>query len=132
MYKKRLTTKQRKFADLYINNGCNGYKACIGAGYKVSKNTRKTAHELLKNPLIKAYIRYQIEKSSLISRAELLNILDKISKGVFDENPKKTLNRLKAIEFLLKLYYKSEMTKNDSKVIILEDKNNNLIDIKIA
>jgi phage terminase small subunit len=130
MYKKKLTAKQRKFADNYIMNGCNGYQAAISSGYKMSKNTRKTAHELLKNPLIKAYIRYKIEHHTSMSRAELLNILDAIVKGNIEENPKITFNRIKAVTLLLKLYNVSDTTDNDPPVIIIE--NDNLVEIKTA
>jgi phage terminase small subunit len=123
--RKKLTPKQRNFADLYILNGCNGSQAARDAGYTDNKNgaIRVIAHTLLKNPLIKQYIRDSIDNETLISKQETLNVLEKCIKGEYREPFLKTQTRVKAAEILCKLHYKMDKDENDGKATVIINTN---------
>lgn len=79
---RKLTVKQRKFADEYIISG-NATQAAIRAGY--SKNTaRQIGNENLTKPYIKAYIDERMKKledSQIAKQEEVLKYLTSIMRG---------------------------------------------------
>lgn len=82
----KLTEKQKKFADYYIELG-NAEEAAIKAGY--SKNyARASAYKLLANVGIKKYIderMEQIASERIMSAQEILERLTKIAKADIKE-----------------------------------------------
>lgn len=76
---KKLTIKQKKFADEYIISG-NATQAAIEAGY--SKNTAINAHKnILAKPNVKAYIderMQQLEDESIADQTEILQYLTRV------------------------------------------------------
>lgn len=80
--KRKLTIKQRKFADLYIKLG-KGTEAAIEAGYS-KKTARIIASENLTKPNIKEYIEKrlkQIEEESIADIKEVLKYLTSVLRG---------------------------------------------------
>ena len=76
---KKLTIKQRKFADEYIISG-NATQAAINAGYS-EKTARKIGSENLTKPDIKAYIderMKKLEEEAIADQAEVLKFLTRI------------------------------------------------------
>ena len=76
---KKLTIKQKKFADEYIISG-NATQAAISAGYS-EKTARKIGSENLTKPDIKAYIDERMEKleeEAIADQAEVLKFLTRI------------------------------------------------------
>lgn len=76
---KKLTIKQKKFADEYIKTG-NSTQAAINAGY-----SEKTAYSIgsnnLKKPYIKSYIderMKQLEEEAIADQAEVLKYLTRV------------------------------------------------------
>lgn len=60
--KKPPTLKQEVFAEQYVANGGNGTRAAQAAGYKGNENVLAvTAHENLRNPKIRGYIRDRLK-----------------------------------------------------------------------
>jgi len=123
--RKKLTPKQLLFANYYIINGCNGSQAARDAGYSDSKNgsVAVIAYELIRNPLVRQYIRDTIINETLSTREELLNIADKCAKGEYKEPFFKTQTRIKALEFLGKLHYKMDKDENDGKATVIINTN---------
>lgn len=82
----KLTPKQRKFADEYINSG-NATQAAISAGY-----SRQTAavigNENLIKPYIKSYIderMQELESQKIMSAKEAIELLSSIARGEVKE-----------------------------------------------
>ena len=76
---KKLTIKQKKFADEYIISG-NATQAAINAGYS-EKTARKIGSENLTKPDIKAYINERmkkLEEEAIADQAEVLKFLTRI------------------------------------------------------
>ena len=82
----RLTEKQRRFADYYIETG-NCTEAAIKAGY--SKNYAKAqAHKLLENVGIKNYIDKrlkELEEKRVASATEVMQLLTSAMRGELEE-----------------------------------------------
>lgn len=80
--KRKLTPKQRKFADEYIKSG-NAYQAAIEAGY--SRNYAKAqSSKLLENVGIKSYIDEQmaeIASKRIMDATEAVELLTSIARG---------------------------------------------------
>lgn len=118
---KKLTLKQEKFANYYIELG-NATEAAIKAGY--SKNSaRAIAAENLTKPNVKKYIENrlkEIQDKSIAKQEEILQTLTEImrSKGI-----EETKDRIKSAELLGK-YYNSwdgiKENKFSSKIVITE------------
>lgn len=79
---KKLTPKQQKFADIYIETG-NAMQSAIEAGY--SDNYAKAqSSKMLENVGIKSYIENHMEKISqghIMSAQEAMELLTKIATG---------------------------------------------------
>lgn len=70
---KKLTIKQKKFADEYIKLG-NATQAAINAGYS-KRSAKQTGSRLLTNPAIKAYIAErmkELEEEAIADQKEIL------------------------------------------------------------
>ncbi len=82
MEEKKLTPKQQKFCDYYIELG-NGTEAAIKAGY--SKKTAKVvACENLTKPYLKEYIDTRLKEmqnKSIANQEEILEFLTKMMRG---------------------------------------------------
>lgn len=82
----KLTEKQRRFADYYIETG-NGAEAAKKAGYK-SKNLYVTASENLTKPNIKQYIDEKLTEMSnkrIASANEVMELLTSAARGELEE-----------------------------------------------
>jgi phage terminase small subunit len=79
----KLTVKQRKFADLYLEYG-NATKAAIEAGYKPD-NAGNNADKLLKNTKIKSYIEERLEEIESQKIADITEIMQYLTKGLRQE-----------------------------------------------
>ena len=76
---KKLTIKQKKFADEYIKTG-NATQSAINAGYS-EKTARKIGSENLTKPDIKAYIderMKELEEEAIADQSEILKYLTRI------------------------------------------------------
>ena len=76
---KKLTIKQKKFADEYIKTG-NATQSAINAGYS-KKYANTNASKLLQNTTIKAYIderMKKLEEEAIADQAEILKYLTRI------------------------------------------------------
>lgn len=76
---KKLTIKQRKFADEYIKTG-NATQSAISAGYS-EKTAGQVGAENLKKPYIKSYIderMKQLEEEAIADQAEVLKYLTRV------------------------------------------------------
>lgn len=86
MEKRKLTIKQKKFADEYIKTG-NAYRSAKSAGY--SENYAKgNVIRLLENVSVKAYIDQkmkEIEDSKIADAKEVLELLTSIARGEVTE-----------------------------------------------
>lgn len=108
MDKKKLTPKQKAFADYYIELG-NAEQAAIKAGYS-KKYARGNAHKLVANSCIKQYIDERlskIEDERIAKGEEVLQYLTKVMRG--EEKDQFGLDaslqdRTKAAELLGKRY----------------------------
>lgn len=79
---KKLTIKQQKFADYYIESG-NATQAAIRAGYS-KRSARQIADENLAKPYIKAYIDKRMEElqsERIASQQEILEFLTAVIRG---------------------------------------------------
>lgn len=101
-----LSEQQKAFADEYIINGQNVYKAAIEAGY--SENYAKVgAYKLLDNVRVKAYIEERM-KPILAARTmkveEAIAMVCDIAKGEinYDGKVPSNLARLKALDMILR------------------------------
>lgn len=78
----KLTVKQKKFADEYIETG-NATKAAIEAGY-AKKTAREIGKENLTKPYIKSYIDAQMQKledDKIMKADEALKLITAIARG---------------------------------------------------
>ena len=134
----KLTEKQKKFADYYIELG-NATQAAIKAGYS-SKYANTNASKLLQNTTIKSYIDErlsQLASERIVSAEEVLEFLssvmrneqkEEVLKGVGMGEQTKThievsaKDRVKAAELLGKRYAlftdKTEMTVTEAPVFV--------------
>ena len=117
---KRLTIKQKKFADEYIKTG-NATQSAINAGYS-EKTARKIGSENLTKPDIKAYIderMKELEEEAIADQSEVLKFLTRILRneekeevlvnvGNFEQEVQEVKvsakDRIKAAELLGKRY----------------------------
>ncbi len=79
---KKLTLKQKKFADEYIISG-NATQAAIKAGYS-KKTANRIATENLSKPVIKAYIDEKlakIESEKIAEATEVMEYLTSVMRG---------------------------------------------------
>lgn len=82
MVKTKLTVKQQKFADAFIESG-NATQAAIKAGYS-KKTAQQIGAENLLKPVIKGYIDERmkaISDSKILSQQETLELITKFAKG---------------------------------------------------
>jgi phage terminase small subunit len=82
MNKKKLTEKQRRFADEYIITG-TAYSAAIKAGYS-EKYAKTDSHKLLENTRIKNYIDERLEKlktEKVADQQEIMEFLTSVIRG---------------------------------------------------
>lgn len=80
--KQKLTAKQQKFANSYIESG-NATKAAIDAGYS-KKTAAVIGNENLTKPDIKSYINErmkEIESNKIMDATEALQLLTNIARG---------------------------------------------------
>ena len=137
---KKLTIKQKKFADEYIISG-NAYQSAINAGYS-ENNAKGNLIKLLENVRVKKYINArlkEIEDKQIAKQDEILKYLTAVMRG---EEKEETLSknefggediskiqvsakdRIKAAELLGKRYGswtdKLEV-ESESKVVIVDD-----------
>lgn len=86
MENRKLTIKQKKFADEYIKTG-NAYRSAKSAGY--SENYAKgNVIRLLENESVKAYVSQkmkEIEDSKIADAKEVLELLTSIARGEVTE-----------------------------------------------
>lgn len=76
---KKLTIKQKKFADEYIKTG-NAYQSALNAGYSESYS-KGNVIKLLENVSVKAYIDErlkELEEEAIADQAEVLKYLTRI------------------------------------------------------
>lgn len=123
MKERKLTPKQQKFADYYIETG-NATEAAIKAGYS-KKTARVIGQENLQKPAIKSYIDKRMKELAdkrIMGMQEALELLTSIARGEMTEEVIVTFadgyrkvnktpdikERLKALEQLLKRFAVSE------------------------
>lgn len=117
---KKLTIKQKKFADEYIKTG-NAYQSALNAGYSESYS-KGNVIKLLENVSVKAYIDdrlKKLEEEAIADQAEVLKYLTRIlrdeereevlvSVGNFEQEIQSmkvsTKDKIKAAELLGKRY----------------------------
>lgn len=117
---KKLTIKQKKFADEYIKTG-NATQSAINAGYS-EKTARKIGSENLTKPDIKAYIderMKKLEEEAIADQTEVLKYLTRVLRdeeredvlvnvGNFEQKIQSmkvsTKDKIKAAELLGKRY----------------------------
>lgn len=118
----KLTTKQKAFADYYIETG-NATESYKQAGYSVKSDNAAgvEGHKLLKNPKVRAYIDKRLaekEAKRIASQDEILEFLTKVMRGEVTEEIPVTMkdswemadkqpsikDRVKAAELLGKRY----------------------------
>lgn len=100
---KKLTLRQKKFADLYLQLG-NAAEAAEQAGYK-----RSYAQGAKSQPAVREYMRKrltEVEDKNIASADEVLGFLTDVMRGVYDgEKPEKSSSpRMKAAELLGKRF----------------------------
>lgn len=120
---KKLTIKQKKFADEYIISG-NATEAYKKAGYKYSSDNMASVegHNLLRNPKVKSYIderMKQLDEEAIADQAEVLKYLTRVLRdeeseevlvnvGNFEQEIQtmrvSTKDKIKAAELLGKRY----------------------------
>jgi phage terminase small subunit len=96
----KLTEKQKRFADYYIETG-NGAESAIRAGYSEA-TARQIAAENLTKPYIKSYIEEQLslkDNQRIASQDEILQYLTSVMRGeITDEIPIPTKKGISLIE----------------------------------
>ena len=118
----RLTTKQRKFVDAYVNNGGNGVEAIRAAGYncRTDNSARVQASENLKKPNIilaieqSGYSDSRIVDTKAIERGRRLDLAERristrkdraeFLTGVYLDEAFPIGSRLQAVQLLGKMY----------------------------
>lgn len=96
---RKLTQRQRRFADLYLELG-NASEAAEQAGFK-----RSYAQGAKKQPAVQAYMAGRLKEAqdrNIASADEVLSFLTDVMRGVYDgEKPEKNSSpRMKAAELL--------------------------------
>ena len=96
---RKLTQRQRRFADLYLELG-NASEAAEQAGFK-----RSYAQGAKKQPAVQAYMESRLKEAqdkNIASADEVLAFLTDVMRGVYDgEKPEKNSSpRMKAAELL--------------------------------
>lgn len=117
---RKLTQKQRRFADEYLVD-CNGTKAAVRAGYS-PKTANEQAAKLMANPKIHSYITERLDEISsekIADTQEIMEYLTAVMRGehkeqilrlngngvqVLDYMETSAAIRLKAAEMLAKRY----------------------------
>lgn len=138
--KRRLTVKQQKFADYYIELG-NATESAVKAGYS-KKTARSIGQENLTKPDIKAYIEKRMEelKSERVAdQQEILEYLTSVMRGEatgtelvgkgkgyqeVQQEPPSIAEKTKAAELLGKRYMmwtEKHQVDGDVKVQIVDD-----------
>lgn len=82
MSKKKLTAKQKRFADLYVKTG-NAAQSAIGAGYS-KHSAKQIGKENLTKPYLKAYITAEtnnIKSDTIMGAQEAMELLTRIARG---------------------------------------------------
>lgn len=82
----KLTEKQKRFADYYIETG-NATQAAVKAGYS-KKYANTNANKLLQNTTIKNYIDEKLEEMSskrIASANEVMELLTSAARGELEE-----------------------------------------------
>lgn len=132
MKNRKLTPKQQKFADYYIETG-NATEAAIKAGYS-KKTAKQIGQENLTKPYLREYIDERMKELAdkrIMGMQEALELLTSIARGEMTEEVvvtfmdgyekvKKTPDikeRLKAIEQLLKRFVINENDKLRNKLL---------------
>lgn len=115
-----MTAKQKKFADEYLANGCNGGAAIIAAGYDTA-NPAVRANALLKSPQVAHYInkrRYKLDKQSEFGVTKKLRKLEYVTdQGIPEDqelDKEKVELALKAMDMANKMqgHYAAEKSVN--------------------
>lgn len=121
MKSKKLSEKQRKFADFYLETG-NLEKSAIKAGYS-EKYARGNAHKLVAISCIKSYINEKLEAIKSKKTADITEVLEFFTsvmrgevKDAFDLDVDAT-TRMNAGKELLKRY-KHSMSKEEEQIRI--------------
>ena len=96
------TEKQRTFAEEYVKNGGNVYKACISAGYS-PKYANGKGYTLLRNVQVKAYIEKLMKKIDK-TKVKSIEEIQEFWGNVMDDEKAKMADRIKASENLAKVY----------------------------
>lgn len=96
---RKLTQRQKKFADLYLQLG-NASEAAEQAGFK-----RSYAQGAKRQPAVRAYMNERLKEAedrNIASANEVLSFLTDVMRGVYDgEKPEKNSSpRMKAAELL--------------------------------
>ncbi len=135
----KLTAKQQKFADNYIETG-NAAKSALNAGYSEKTAAVIGAENLLK-PNIKSYIdekMKQIADDKIAGQKEVLELLTDVMRGNVTETivsgngkafevPTSTKDRIKAAELIGKRYslWKDvvDINSSDIKIVVGGDTN---------
>ncbi len=76
--KKKLSTRHRIFAETYISNGANAYKAALAAGYAES-TAKSRSYELLRDERIQIYIssrRKELAEQTVTPERVILELAD--------------------------------------------------------
>lgn len=127
---KKLTIKQKRFADLYIETG-NATQSYIDAGYKATKRevAEANARKLLGNYSVQNYIDSQMEQlqqNTIASQEEVLQYLTKVMRG--EEKDQFGLDaslqdRTKCAELLGKRYgtFKEKVDVGGSVPVVIQD-----------
>lgn len=133
---RKLTEKQKRFADYYIELG-NAEEAAKRAGYSARGNTTK----LLQNTTIREYIQQRLaekDKERIASQDEILSFLTQVMRGEVTEripvvgkdffemidNTPSIKDRVKAAELLGKRYAMwtdKQQIEGTQQVVIVED-----------
>ena len=118
----RLTVKQKKFVDAYVNNGGNGVEAIRTAGYNCStdNSARSQASENLKKPHIllaieqSGYVDSRIVVTKAIEQGRRLDLAERristredraeFLTSVYLDDAFPINSRLKAVQLLGKMY----------------------------
>lgn len=140
MENKKLTEKQRRFADYFIQYG-NGTQAAIKAGYS-KKTAGVISTENLKKPNISAYINRRLDELAserIADQQEVLAYLTGVMRGeqkggalkgvgdgfqdVIDDMPPTVTERTKAAELLGKRYgvWKEKVEVEDVTPVFVDD-----------
>lgn len=97
----KLTEKQKKFADYYIQSG-NATQAAQLAGY--SENTSsEMGYENLRKPQISSYIKERTEKASNKRIADIVERKELLTSFMRNQEDTDDKGRLKALEILGKM-----------------------------